>query len=57
MLELFLYILSLLPPAVVAFIAGYLAAKITSKFKVILLGVIAGVIIFCYNMIILQIVK
>ena len=25
MLELFLYILSLLPPAVVAFIAGYLA--------------------------------
>lgn len=53
MVELFLYILSLLPPAVVAFIAGYLAAKITSKFKVILLGVIAGVIIFCYNMIIL----
>lgn len=53
MVELFLYILSLLPPVVVAFIAGYLAAKITSKFKVVLLGVIAGIIIFCYNMIIL----
>lgn len=53
MIELFLHILSLLPPAVVAFIAGYLAAKITSKFKIILLGIIAAVIIFCYNMIIL----
>lgn len=53
MLEIFLYILSLLPSSVVAFIAGYIAAKITSKVKIILLGIITAIIIFCYNGIVL----
>lgn len=52
-MEIFLRILSVLPPSIVAFIAGYLAAKITSKIKIILLGIIVGIAIFCYYNIIL----
>lgn len=47
------HLISQLPPTVVAFIAGYIAAKITSKIKIILLVIIAAIIISAYNMIIL----
>lgn len=47
------HLISQLPPTVVAFIAGYIAAKITSKIKIILLVIIAAIMISAYNMIIL----